>query len=45
MKLFIIYSIILILFQLTNFSQSNENKQNNEKNIIVIENIWRHQNE
>ena len=38
-------NITLILFQLTNFSQSNENKQNNEKNIIVIENIWRHQNE
>jgi hypothetical protein len=31
MKLFLIYSIILILFQLTNFTQSNENKQNNEK--------------
>jgi len=32
MKLFLIYStIILILFQLKNFSQSNENKQNNEK--------------
>ena len=38
-------NITLILFQLTNYSQSNENKQNNEKNIIVIENIWRHQNE
>jgi len=34
MKLFLIYStIILILFQLKNFSQSNENKQNNEKKI------------
>ncbi len=32
MKLFLIYStIILILFQLKNFSQSNENKQNSEK--------------
>jgi hypothetical protein len=50
MKLFLIYStIILILFQLKNFSQSNENKQNiekknqlNRKHLDIIMNKIRH---